>query len=228
MEKLLPLLLQKQFESKLEQQYGKWEPRTREEAIEFEREKSGKLTLTDIENLKQKGNLPIGTTANVGGLTIPLNRPYSEFEVKNLATAEALTREIGSLNKIVETEGDKPIWKQAQTRALLPKPVQKFLGYKRAQEYAMLKKSIGERLLRLRSGAQINESEYARFMEMLPQIFREDSLDLQQLASFQTEFQSVIQRIQTGRGSSLGSQIGPQTDLSTLSDEDLQRIAAGG
>jgi len=68
----------------------------------------------------------------------------------------------------------------------------------KGQEFALLKNSINERLLRLRSGAQINEKEYQRFRKLLPSVFRKDNLDLNQLSRFEDEFNGLKSRIISG------------------------------
>lgn len=81
----------------------------------------------------------------------------------------------------------------------------KFIGEKTpifgdsdAQRYNIIRRDFSDRLLRLRSGAQINEAEYSRLMGMLPQFWRNSDVDIEQLDKFKNEYISLMNRISTG------------------------------
>lgn len=147
------------------------------------------------------GNLPPGTTAKIGDLTIPLTREYTEGEAKTLSTSESLMSQINDLKSLIQSDQDKyaknKIGGFLGSSQLLGQVGPVGVG-EQGQDYRLLKDSISERLLRLRSGAQINESEYKRFIKMLPSIFRNDSLDIKQLDNFYSEFQAIEGRIKSG------------------------------
>ena len=172
-------------------------------------------------NIPQEYKLP-GSTFSGGGFKLPINRKYEQSEYKDLAAAEALNRDISDLRNIVTQD-------KAQY-AKNPNAVNtaQFLGggafnfgplkgiTKKGQQFALKKKNVGERLLRLRSGAQINEKEYARFMELLPTIFRDDDLDIEQLDNFTKEFESIQGRINQG------SLYNPKSSNFDISESDIQ------
>jgi hypothetical protein len=144
------------------------------------------------------GAFPPGSQIKAGPLTMPLTRKYTQSESQMLATASMLTNEISSLIDIIETNPS------AQYMAMVgPKGVGK-----EGQRFAWLKKSVGERLLRLRSGAQINEKEYQRFMDLLPSIFRGDEVDIEALNQFRKEFQEIQARILRGSAYDFGGGMG--------------------
>ena len=59
-------------------------------------------------------------------------------------------------------------------------------------------KNVSDNLLRLKSGAQINEQEYRRLRSLLPEIWDGQGVAQAKLNEFKTVFQSVLQR-QKGR-----------------------------
>jgi len=146
-------------------------------------------------------NVPPGTRINVGGLSIPLNRKYTDTEAKSLSTAESLQGQIDELIGVIQK--DKANYDEKGAAGLLEtSQLTGLLGpagvTPEGQNYRLLKDAISERLLRLRSGAQINEKEYKRFTKMLPSIFRGDDLDIKQLENFKTEFAAIEGRIKEG------------------------------
>jgi hypothetical protein len=183
--------------------------RKQQDALELEEKKQeGAIELQKIKNTSGVGdiqafiqalsggsNIPPGTNLSVQGpggskVTLPLNRKFTGEEVKSLSTADQLTSEIGDLKSLIQS--DKGV--SAQFLGSLPFGA----GTEQGQSFSLLKNSIGERLLRLRSGAQINEKEYQRFRKLLPSIFRKDKLDLKQLGRFEDEFNSIKGRILSG------------------------------
>ena len=87
------------------------------------------------------------------------------------------------------------------------------------QRYNVIRKDFSDRLLRLRSGAQINEKEYGRLMGMLPQFWRSSDVDIEQLEKFKNEYVSLINRINTG-----GIELGEKTQYTNQS----QGVQSGG
>jgi len=196
-----------------------------------------------IENL-QAGvpDIAPGTTAKIGEVNIPLNPKYTGEEVKALASAEELGIQLNTLKDIVNE--DKAIWETrkqgivggldalkqtGQGLGTLP-----FGGFsEKGQRFSTFRDSVAERLLRLRSGAQINENEYKRFMKMLPKVWRKDNVDMEMLDSFTREFNTIQQRI---RGGALWDKNKKQftnsntreensMDFSKMSDEELRKLA---
>lgn len=165
----------------------------------------------------QQSVLNPGSSVSPTGFNFPLVRKYGQSEYKDLASAEALTEGVRDLKRQVSEDTEKPFFEKAQ-----------FLGgdlfnwgplrgiTEKGQDFAMTKKDVGERILRLRSGAQINEREYKRFMDLLPTLFRGDKLDIKQLERFENEFEGIKGRIQQG------SLWNPQTKNFDINEDDIQ------
>lgn len=152
-----------------------------------------------LESISKKGGVDAsqfapGSSVTVAGIKVPLNRKFTESETKSLTTADALNTDIAELKSLIRADLDKPLSQQAQFSGSLPFG----LFTEGGQRFALLKDNIGERLLRLRSGAQINEKEFQRFRKLLPSIFRRDSLDIEQLQKFENEFSAIKGRILSG------------------------------
>lgn len=171
---------------------------------QFVSKKSGSVQpKVTFSNIPAEYKLP-GSTFTGGGFKLPITRKFEQSEYKDLSSAEALNRDIADLETLVQQDQadyakDKNPFKTGQFLgggAFTMGPLKGLT--KRGQEFALMKKNVGERLLRLRSGAQINEAEYKRFMDMLPTIMREDDLDLKQLGRFKQEFDAIQGRIQKG------------------------------
>ena len=148
-----------------------------------------------LKEIGMGGSFAPGTNISIPGpggtkITSPLARKFTGEEVKSLSTAEQLTTEIGDLKALIS--GPKAF--KAQFAGSLPFG----LGTTVGQSFKLLKDSVGERLLRLRSGAQINEQEFKRFMKLLPAFTRKDVLDIKQLERFEDEFNSIRGRILSG------------------------------
>lgn len=131
-------------------------------------------------------NLPPGTIARVGGVTIPLNRKYTVEESQAVSGAESLIPKIEQLKSLVGTP--------AELQAALPFGG----GSTEGQRFKSLKDDISQQLLYFRSGKAINEDEYQRFKKLLPQIFRNKEVDIEQLNRFINDFQPIADRIKFG------------------------------
>lgn len=185
------------------------------------------------------GELPPGTTMKAGPYTIPVSRKYTGEEAKALSSAEALGTDISDLKNLMQTEENLPLIKKGQFLGggLFTAGPLEGIG-EQGQRFAVLKKNIGERILRLRSGAQINESEYKRFMSMLPTLFRNDKIDIEQLDKFQKEFMGIQGRIQSGAtwdknkkqfiGTNSMENTGQVMDKTGADDEYLRYLSAIG
>lgn len=114
------------------------------------------------------------------------NRKYDPTEAKALSQAEAIVGKIGRLKEMVGTK--------SELMASLPYA----LGNEGGQLFQSLNSDIKNTLLYLRSGAQINESEYKRLSNQLPKLFRKGSVDKDQLTRFEDEFSGVLNRIKFG------------------------------
>ena len=131
--------------------------------------------------------------------------PYTEAESKTLEGAREIIKEITDLENIIKNE-PTDTWSNipyfgssAQAGGVKIPFVAPYGISEKGQEYRTLRESINNRLLYLRSGAQINDKEYQRLSGMLPMIFRSDYVDLQQLKRFKNEFANLLQRIQSGK-----------------------------
>ena len=60
--------------------------------------------------------------------------------------------------------------------------------------------SVQDRELRARSGAQINEQEFARLLKFLPDVTKLADVNLRRLAQFEREIDTMIRQITGGRG----------------------------
>ena len=69
---------------------------------------------------------------------------------------------------------------------------------KTAQRYEFVKGDLADRILRLRSGASINEQEANRLLKLLPSVGRFDEVDIQGLQDFENEFSNLAGRINSG------------------------------
>lgn len=147
----------------------------------------------------------VATRQGVKEEAVSTPKEMTEGEVKTSSGAEQVLGEIEELENIIKSEPTG--WKSkipffgesAQAQGVsIPIFAPKGVTAK-GQEYRTLRESINNRLLYLRSGAQINEKEYQRLSEMLPLIFRADAVDLNQLERFKNEFKNILGGIQTGR-----------------------------
>lgn len=66
------------------------------------------------------------------------------------------------------------------------------------QNFSDLVENLNNRLLYLRSGAQINDKEFQRLTRLMPSIYRKNELDVKQLNRFESEFQNIKSRIEKG------------------------------
>lgn len=141
------------------------------------------------------GNYPPGTTLRAGPLTIPVNREYTEGESTKLSNAESMGGQIQKLRELVQKDQSKQTGRvPIQAEAMLPMQA----GKPDAQRFALIKNDLVDRLVRMRSGAQINNQEFARLSKLLPSIFRDDAVDLEQLAVFEQEMNAIEGRISQG------------------------------
>lgn len=85
-------------------------------------------------------------------------------------------------------------------------------------------RNVADNLLRLKSGAQINEQEYRRLRSLLPEIWDGPGVSQIKLNEFKTVFQDVIGR----QREKFGMEGQGQEDMSGYSDEELRQIAGGG
>lgn len=183
-----------------------------------------------------------GTTISVdtpfGKVTTPLNRKFTQGELKDLTNAEALEGQIDTLVDIISKDTEKPLTQKSQFKGLFPAQ----LGDEEAQRLSITQTDLADRLLRLRSGAQINQSEFKRFQKLLPKITRKDKIDIEQLNRFKSEFSKIRGRIQSGAvfdeqkkefvlpDGSKASKKTPksknltQKDISQMSDDELKAL----
>ena len=154
-------------------------------------------------------------------------KPQIEGEVKTSTGAEEVLSEIAELENIIKSEpkdsgASIPFFgKSAQAQGVKIPFVAPYGVSEKGQAYRTLRESINNRLLYLRSGAQINDKEYQRLSGMLPELFRADKVDLQQLERFKNEFTGILSRLQTGRRATI-------TPPSTPTYSVGQTISKGG
>jgi hypothetical protein len=162
-------------------------------------------------------------TSRQGVKEEPISKPkeLTEGEVKTSTGAEEVLSEIDELKNIIQGEPAESgasvpfLGSSAQAQGVKIPFVAPYGISEKGQEYRTVRESINNRLLYLRSGAQINDKEYQRLSGMLPMLFRSDKVDLQQLDRFKSEFEKILQRIQSGRrGISTPTQAKPQDQFS--------------
>jgi hypothetical protein len=179
------------------------------------------------------GNLPPDTKLTVGGLSMPLNRSYSEGESKSLSGAEDVIGNIQELKNMYKTK--KTTFGAELTSSLSRVPLAGGMAFGLAglgkggderQNFADLVNNINNRLLYLRSGAQINDKEYRRLTKMMPSLWRRNEGDVRQLERFEKEFTSLMGRIQSGArwDEERGQFIGGKT---TSNEIDLDKLFSG-
>lgn len=142
------------------------------------------------KGLLNGGSFPPGTTMKAGPLTIPMNRELTEGESKTLGNAESMGGQISKMRELVQND------KRSMTQMMSKAPFG--LGNEDAQRFNLVKNDLVDRLVRMRSGAQINEQEFRRLSSLLPQALRNDKVDLEQLAVFEQEMNNIQGRIQGG------------------------------
>lgn len=71
-------------------------------------------------------------------------------------------------------------------------------GGEARQNFSDVVENLNNRLLYLRSGAQINDKEFQRLTRLMPSIYRKNTLDVKQLGRFESEFQNIKSRIEKG------------------------------
>lgn len=130
--------------------------------------------------IEEAGSVPIG--ARVFKRT---SQPLAKIQAS--ASAETMNRQIDDLSGLIKSG--------AKFKGALP-----FGGLdKEGQRFQLIVGDLGDRLLRLRSGAQINEGEYRRLSNLLPKFWRDNEIDLEQLNKFKLEFGNILGRVQSGQ-----------------------------
>jgi hypothetical protein len=134
---------------------------------------------------------PPGSTARFGGVSVPLNKKVSVDESITLTGFEELSNELSQLKEMLGKDKDgKMEWK-----AMVPFGA---MNDETAQRFQLIKNTAAQRIQYLRSGKQINEAEYKRFMELLPRAWRKNSVDMEQLDKFANEFMKIEKRAMSG------------------------------
>jgi len=121
---------------------------------------------------------PPGTQINVGKETtakIPINREFTIEEVRSLGMSDAFKAHVKSIQsqqanpeKFRETFGAATFRLPGGEKIGQVGPFSTSFGNKDAQLMKFRLKDMSDRLLRLRSGAQINEQEFLRLTGLLP------------------------------------------------------------
>lgn len=115
----------------------------------------------------------------------------TEGEVKTGVNAEET---MSLARKLRDTLMDPEEFSGTKIKAALPWGV----FDKKAQDFKLTRADLSDRILRLRSGAQINEQEFKRLSQLLPSAMRYDEIDIQKLTDFENEFSKVADRINKG------------------------------
>jgi len=137
--------------------------------------------------------------------------------LEKATSAEASIKQIDELKNILSAKKGDGTFKFVGEKA----PA---FGDKDAQRYNIIRKDFSDRLLRLRSGAQINESEFKRLSQLLPTAWRYDEIDIQKLSDFEKEFGKVANRINQGykwNGNAFTKSSNPLTQGVQDSNQDM-------
>lgn len=173
------------------------------------------------------GKPPIGSKYNVkgpaGDISVDLNPKFTVDEVRTMGMSDAINYGVGY---ILDQQKNNPNFRNKYLKATAKLGNEKignigpisttgpfseyFLSgkFESDKEAGMIKDylvDLSDRVLRLRSGAQINEQEMKRMLTLLPTW--EDAMDNDQsyermnrkLAKFSSEMNSIKERIMTGR-----------------------------
>lgn len=183
------------YDTKLEELKSKKKMLLEERKAELNPTQGG--SLQDLQSLFG-GSVPPGTTASFRGpggskITTPLNRELTTDESRATTGAEEMLVRANRLKETIQGNKDKGL-RSPQVMSLLP-----FAGGDpTAQQYKQDINYFSDTLLRLRSGAQINEQEYKRLRRLLPRLGTADEVDITTLNDFMREFSAVKGRIETG------------------------------
>jgi hypothetical protein len=169
-----------------------------EESRKTELEKQeGEITSTERLIKSFGGNVPRGTTAKVGAFNIPINPEYTEGESQILNYADTLAQDIDEMVGILKS----PKSKEAQLTSKIPSIfglTPEAGGSASGQQFKLLNQRIGQSILYMKTGKQINEQEYRRFKDMLAKFSRKDELDIENMQKFKGEMERVSGRIKGG------------------------------
>ncbi len=193
--------------SRLEEIKGKEQRETEKMklAAETESEKSNLDILNSIFSggAGDRGgkNFPPGTTATIKAgntsLNVPVNREYTEGEAQILNYADTLSDDIEEMLGVLED----PKAEEAQLKSMIPSIfglTPEAGGSEIGQGFKLLNQRIGQSILYMKTGKQINEQEYKRFKDMLPKFSRKDTLDIENMKKFKAEMDRISGRIQSG------------------------------
>ncbi len=161
-------------------------------------------------------NVQPGATINIGenvSANIPLNRKYTVDETRQMGMADAFNIHVRVLQ---DMQKDPDNFRDAFSKATIRLPgndkigeifgISTTFGNKESQLVKFRLKDMADRLLRLRSGAQINEREFQRLTGLLPTF--EDISDVEdvnfevintKLNTFLNEFENTRQRLLQGQ-----------------------------
>jgi len=144
----------------------------------------------------------------------------TEGEVSKKTIAEGM---VGRIQELKMALGDTDEFSGTKIKAALPFGV----FNKKAQRFASVQQALADDLLRLKSGAQINEQEYKRLSRLLTKPWRFDEVDIQNLTDFENQFSKLSDRINRGYiwdGSQFvvsGTQGEPETNsMNTMDSND--------
>lgn len=189
-----------------------------------QREQQATTAGQTFEGLKEQfppGSAPPGSSVNIGktvSANIPLNRKFTIDETRQLGMSDAFRVHIKDIGERMQTNPDqfRKSYGKATARLGSDKPgniglpfvgdVPFTFGDKDAQMLKFRLTDMADRILRLRSGAQINEQEFQRLRGLLP-VFEDitDPSDTDfevintKLNTFLNEFEATRQRIINGQ-----------------------------
>jgi len=135
--------------------------------LELEKQKQGMDYFSSLMGGKNgESNFPPGSTysqdVGSGKINMPLNREYTEGETQTLNYADTLKTDIDEMIGLLKS----PKSKEAQLTSKIPSIfglTPEAGGNISGQQFKLLNQRIGQSLLYMKTGKQINEQEYRRF-----------------------------------------------------------------
>ncbi len=128
--------------------------------------------------------------------------PVSPAAMDKRATLQQMIDDTGTLRTIADKHKDNIGWVSGNWTKLTRG---KFGANPEVQDMFRISKNIGDQLLRARSGAQINEQEYQRMIQLVPDPASHYSQFDSNLRAFQRELQNLMTR-GTGKASVSGAE----------------------
>lgn len=191
--------------------------------------RTGKIHKAGDQTMGEVDPTSVGQLDRIMSVDIPSATSANMFN-----QAQASTKQIDDLIGYLEPAGGKQLNKFQQFVGGFNKPALRPIQGTQSietQDYALIRNDYADRLLRLRSGAQINEPEFQRLMNLLPQWWRNDKSDVKQLKKFRDEYKNLMNGLQSGqvKRADVGSDASSDNPgIEQQYDSMVESLVAGG